>query len=130
MVSSFSKLPDALELNDLPLGTCLWGSEAKKVTPMVTSMCIHASSISRFRLFATLWTVAHQAPQSMGFFRQEYWKCSGHALLQEIVLTQGSNPHLLCLLHCRQIVYPPSHWGSPQSPPSFLQKRILHTLDQ
>ena len=21
----------------------------------------------------TLWTVAHQAPVSMGFFRQEYW---------------------------------------------------------
>ena len=24
-------------------------------------------------LFATLWTVAHQVPQSMGFSRQEYW---------------------------------------------------------
>ena len=24
-------------------------------------------------LFAALWTVAHQAPQSMGFSRQEYW---------------------------------------------------------
>ena len=23
--------------------------------------------------FATLWTVAHQAPLSMGFARQEYW---------------------------------------------------------
>ena len=28
---------------------------------------------SRFRLFATPWTVAHQAPPSMGFSRQEYW---------------------------------------------------------
>ena len=25
------------------------------------------------RLFATPWTVAHQAPLSMGFSRQEYW---------------------------------------------------------
>ena len=25
------------------------------------------------RLFATPWTVAWQAPLSMGFFRQEYW---------------------------------------------------------
>ena len=25
------------------------------------------------RLFATLWTVAHQAPLSMGFSRKEYW---------------------------------------------------------
>ena len=30
-------------------------------------------SLSRVQLFATLWTVAHQAPQSMGFSRQEYW---------------------------------------------------------
>ena len=29
--------------------------------------------LSSFRLFATLWTVAHQAPPSMGFSRQEYW---------------------------------------------------------
>ena len=29
--------------------------------------------LSRVRLFATPWTVAHQAPQSMEFFRQEYW---------------------------------------------------------
>ena len=29
--------------------------------------------LSRVRLFATLWTVAHQAPLSMGFSRQEYW---------------------------------------------------------
>ena len=28
---------------------------------------------SRVRLFATLWTVAHQAPLSMGFSRQEYY---------------------------------------------------------
>ena len=25
------------------------------------------------QLFATLWTIAHQAPLSMGFFRQESW---------------------------------------------------------
>ena len=29
--------------------------------------------LSRVRLFVTLWTVAHQAPPSMGFSRQEYW---------------------------------------------------------
>ena len=28
---------------------------------------------SRVQLFVTLWTVAHQAPLSMGFSRQEYW---------------------------------------------------------
>ena len=30
-------------------------------------------SFSRVQLFATPWTVAHQASQSMGFSRQEYW---------------------------------------------------------
>ena len=31
------------------------------------------SCFSPIRLFATLWTVAHQALLSMGFPRQEYW---------------------------------------------------------
>ena len=30
-------------------------------------------SFSRVRLFLTPWTVAHQAPPSVGFSRQEYW---------------------------------------------------------
>ena len=29
--------------------------------------------LSYVRLFAAPWTVAHQAPPSMGFSRQEYW---------------------------------------------------------
>ena len=55
-------------------------------------------------LYLTLfdpWTVAHQAPLSMEFSRQEYW--SGcHSLLQGISPTQGLNPGLL---HYRQIPY-------------------------
>ena len=42
--------------------------------PYVWSMC--ACMLSHFscvRLFATLWSVAHQASLSMGFSRQEYW---------------------------------------------------------
>ena len=34
---------------------------------------VKVKSLSRVRLFATLWTVAHHVPQSMGFSRQEYW---------------------------------------------------------
>ena len=30
-------------------------------------------SLSHVRLFASPWTVVHQAPLSMGFSRQEYW---------------------------------------------------------
>ena len=37
--------------------------------------CMVECLLSRFSyvLFVTPWTVAHQAPQSMGFSRQEYW---------------------------------------------------------
>ena len=32
------------------------------------------SCFSHVRFFATLCTVAHQAPLSIGFFKQEYWR--------------------------------------------------------
>ena len=36
-------------------------------------VCVGAQSLSHGRFFASPWTVAHQAPLSMGFSRQEYW---------------------------------------------------------
>ena len=36
-------------------------------------MCALLNCFSPVRLFATPWTVALQAPLSMGFSRQEYW---------------------------------------------------------
>ena len=55
----------------------------KRITNQVTSKTevtlVHSNidmkvkSLSRVRLFASPWTVAHQAPLSMGFSRQEYW---------------------------------------------------------
>ena len=39
-------------------------------------ICTHVCMINSFRhmqVFVTLWTVARQAPQSIGFSRQEYW---------------------------------------------------------
>ena len=71
--------------------------------------------LSCVRLFVTPWTVAHQAPLSVGSSRQEYWLL---ALLQGIFLTQGSNPRLLCLLHGQTGSLLLSHLNSP------LYKRI------
>ena len=45
----------------------------------------------------------------MDFSRQ----VDSHSLLQEIFLTQGSNP---CLLHCKLILYHLSYLGSPIKP--------------
>ena len=44
------------------------------------------------------WTAAHQAPMSMEFSSKNT-RLGCHFLLQGIILTQGSNPCLLCLLH-------------------------------
>ena len=38
-----------------------------------TCACVCAKSLQLCRLFVTLWAVAHQAPLSMGFSRQDYW---------------------------------------------------------
>ena len=57
-----------------------------------------ARSFSRVRLFAIPWTVACQAPLSMGFSRQEYWSGLPFPPLG-IFPTQGSNPHVLCFLY-------------------------------
>ena len=46
--------------------------------------CVCAKSLQSCRLRVTLWTVAHQAPLSMGFSRQEYW--SGDRYMYPILL--------------------------------------------
>ena len=45
---------------------------ANSCHPMDCIACL-LRRFSHVRLWATLWTVAHQAPLSMGFSRQEYW---------------------------------------------------------
>ena len=49
---------------------------------------------------------------SMGFSRQET-RVGCHALLQEIFLTQGLNPHPLHLLHCQPGSLPQAPPGKP-----------------
>ena len=39
----------------------------------LTLKFVEMKLLSRVRFFATPWTVAYQAPWSMGFSRQEYW---------------------------------------------------------
>ena len=82
---------------------------------LVNDRVWHVCMLSRFshvRLFATLWTVAHQAPPSMRFSRQEYWSglpCPSPG----IVLTQGSSPRLLHILHWRVASLPLAPPGKP-----------------
>ena len=72
--------------------------------PAVQYVVCALSHSSHVQLFATLWIVACQAPLSMGLSRQEYWNglpCTAPGDLP----TQGWNPGLPHLLHCRWILY-------------------------
>ena len=48
-------------------------SYADDINFIAESKSSEVKSLSHVRLFATPWTVAHQAPPPMGFSRQEYW---------------------------------------------------------
>ena len=56
---------------------CPWDSPGENTGVgfhfLLQCMKVKVKSLSRARLLVTPWTVAHQAPQSMGFSRQEYW---------------------------------------------------------
>ena len=71
-------------------------------------VCVRVhESLGCVQFFAIPWTVVHQAPLSVGFFRQEHW--SGLPFPSPGDLPDpGSN---LGLLHCRQILYHLSHQG-------------------
>ena len=59
----------------------------------------------------TPWTVACQAPLSMGILQAKNTGVGCHALLQGIFPTQGLNPGLP---HCRRILYHLSHQENPR----------------
>ena len=75
-----------------------------------TQMCICAKLLQLY--LTLLWTVACQAPLSMGFSRQEYWNglpCPTPA----VFLTQGSNLRFFCI--GKQFLYYQCHLGSPKT---------------
>ena len=86
-------------------------------------MCVLSCSVMSDS--ATPWTVALQAPLSMGFSRQEC--CSGFPFpIPGDLPTEGSNLHLLHLLHCRQIPY---CWATTEAP-NFLWVGACVTIIQ
>ena len=86
-----------------------------------TRKCLdmRACVVSRVQCFATLQTVALQAPLFMGLSWQEYW--SGLPLPPlGIFSSRGLNPHLLWLLNWQVDSLALSHLGSPD-----VQNQIL-----
>ena len=60
-------------------------------------MCV-CYLLSCVQLFATPWIIAHWAPLSMGFPREEYWSKLPFPSLGDL-LDPGIEPSLLSLLH-------------------------------
>ena len=85
---------------------------------------IYVYVLSRVRLFATPWTVAHQIPLSVGFSGKStgMGSCS---LLQGIFPTQGSNPHLLNLLNWQADSLP----SMPPVQVEFIQTGVLFKVE-
>ena len=66
-------------------------------------MFTKVKSLSRVRLFVTPWTIAYQAPPSMGFSRQECW--SGLPFPSPLSLSLQSHIYLVGAL--REFIYSP-----------------------
>ena len=86
------------------------------------------SPFSHFRLFAILWTVAHQAPLSMGFSSKGYWSglsCPSPGNLPD------SGIKLASLLSCfgRRPLAPPGKSPSPSWQHSIIGE-LTHTAGQ
>ena len=92
-----------------PPGTGLWGGWPL-IGVSVETACVLSHSVM---FFAALWTVACQAPLSMGLLRQE-----------EIFPTQGLNPSLVHLLHWQMASLPLSTCEAPHQ--SRLARSSLH----
>ena len=83
-----------------------------KILPYSTCVCV-LSHFSCVRLCATLWTIACQAPLSMGFSKQEYWSGLPCPPPGDF-LNPGIEPESLDV-SCidRYVLYHQRHLGSP-----------------
>ena len=63
------------ELNDATFSTAKINQHFQNFEEVLlgTNLLLLRSRFSRVRLYATPWTVAHQAPLSLGFSRKENW---------------------------------------------------------
>ena len=87
-------------------------TELSGITYMRYSGCSMISAPPVSSSFVTPWTVAHQAPLSLGFPRQNTG-VGCHFVFQGIFPIQGWN---VCLLQYRQILYYWATWKAPYLP--------------
>ena len=84
----------------------------KNFVYLFSSLCVSIlSHFSHIQLFANLWTVAYQAPLSMGFSKQKLWSELPHPPLGDLPDTgMKPTPPLSPALQVDSLVL--SHWES------------------
>ena len=67
--------------------------------------------LSHARLFVTAWIAVHQDPQSMEFFRQEYWTSLHFLILLKIRCLWKHKLQIFSLYHFYTAFHgPPTKW--------------------
>ena len=112
---SYQNMSPCRQEEDFFSSASLVPSVTTYLTYSMQSMCVYGvlSRFSRVQLFATLWTVARQAPLSMGFSRLDYW--SGLPCPPPVDLPHpGIEPRSLASPDIgKWVLY---HWRHPGSP--------------
>ena len=99
----------------------MWARSLGWEDPPEKEMATHSSIVA----WKTPWTIYSLPGSSVhGIFPGKKTGVGSHSLLQGIFSTQGSNPHLLCLLHCKQIPYLLSHQWSPKEKLAHSKQRL------
>ena len=93
-------------------------------TTLLTGHESESGSHSDVSNSVTLWTVAHQAPLSVRFSRQEYWSRVPFPIPADLP-NPGIKPVSLCLLHCLVDSLPLAPPGKPYLVERILKKSFL-----
>ena len=112
-IREVNRVSDSWSLHHTKCYMCIWASAPLSIPSntrqtLFWSLCM-LSRLSPIWLFAPLWTVACQAPLSMGFRRQEYWSGSPcplpvswllHWQVRSLALAPPGKPFDLCVSVC------------------------------
>ena len=77
---------------------CRMVSKIKRVKGPPRPLLLQLGHFSHVQIFETLWSIAHQAPLSMGILQARTLGWVAMSSSRGIFPTQGSNLFLLCLL--------------------------------
>ena len=105
--------------------TCSWFTLlCSRNEHSIVKQLLFVSSLSHVQLFATPWTVAHQTPLSVEFYRQGYWRWWPFPSPRDL-LNSGTEPVSLALAGDS---WPLSHQGSQRkyTPMKINQNKTRH----